>query len=86
MQPGLDFLHPDYTKERNKRERGHSFGVWHHSATKKMGIGCIAVAFSRHLCIAHAVLEYTAVSSEKRKSSPVKVCRCMVERFGMHGV
>ena len=23
---GLDLLHPDYTKERNKRERGHSWG------------------------------------------------------------
>ena len=34
MQRGLDLLHSDYTKERNKRERGHSFGVWHDSATK----------------------------------------------------
>ena len=35
MQRGLESLHTDYTKERNKREQGHSFGVWRHSATKR---------------------------------------------------
>ena len=34
----LDLLHPDYRKERSKRERGHRFGVWRHSATKKNGV------------------------------------------------
>ena len=28
MQRGLELLRPDYTKERNKREQGHSSGVW----------------------------------------------------------
>ena len=27
MQRDSDLLRPDYTKERNKLERGHSFGV-----------------------------------------------------------
>ena len=36
MQRGLDLLHPDYRKERNKSRRwGNSFGVWRHSATKR---------------------------------------------------
>ena len=34
MQRALGLLRPDYTKERNKRERGHSLGVWRHSTTK----------------------------------------------------
>ena len=37
MQRGLDLLRPDYTKERNKLERGHSFGVWCHTVTKLKG-------------------------------------------------
>ena len=28
MQRGLDLLRSDYTKERNKRECDHDFGVW----------------------------------------------------------
>ena len=53
-QRGLDLLHPDYTKERNKQERGHSFGFWRHSATKKkLAFRRIAVALSRHSRIAH---------------------------------
>ena len=32
MQRGLDLLRPN---EGNKRERGHSFRVWRHSATKR---------------------------------------------------
>ena len=38
MQRGLELLPQDYTKKRNKRERGHSFGVWRHSATKESGL------------------------------------------------
>ena len=34
MQRGSDLLRPDYTKERSKRDRGHSFGVWCHRATR----------------------------------------------------
>ena len=45
MQHGLDLLRLDYTKERNKRERGHSFGVKCHStAKKKIALGLIVVA------------------------------------------
>ena len=47
MQLGLDLLRPDYTKERHKRKRRNSFGVWRHSSTKKMALGRIAVAFCR---------------------------------------
>ena len=35
MQRGLDLLHPDYTKERNERERCQSLVVWCHSAAKR---------------------------------------------------
>ena len=35
MLRGLDLLPQDYTEKRNKRERGHSFGVWRHNATKR---------------------------------------------------
>ena len=35
MQHGLNSLSLDYTKEGNKRERGLSFGLWCHGATKR---------------------------------------------------
>ena len=35
MQRGLNLLRPDYIKWRSKRERDHSFAVWHHSTTKR---------------------------------------------------
>ena len=47
MRRGLDLLRPDYknSKERNKRERTHSFGVWRHIAKKENGIRAHSVGF-----------------------------------------
>ena len=37
MQRSLDLLRPDFTKERDKREQGHNFGVWRHSVRAHSG-------------------------------------------------
>ena len=47
VQSGLDLLCPDCTKDRNKREPGHSFGVCLHSATKENAIRAYSGGFQK---------------------------------------
>ena len=53
MQHSSDSLRPDNMKERNKRERGHSFGGLLPHCNKKKMAWRIAVPFSRHPRIGH---------------------------------
>ena len=71
MQPCLNLLRPNYTKERNKRERGHSFVVWRHSATKRIKENDVRAQRGGFLWtpaqLHSAVLKYRAISSPALK-------------------